>query len=250
MVDLHTHVLPGIDDGAEDAEVSRKLLEILSAQGVDSVVFTSHYYGRKRSPRQFLEARAAAFDSIKELVPPGMDVYLGAEVHFSGQMVVSNEAICPMAIGDTRYLLIELPFLSAWDSALYNRLRDFVSETDYVPVVAHAERYAEVQKSPAVLSALSDLGCLFQVNTSAFTGDESRLAFAMLKNGYVDCLGTDAHNLTDRAPCYTEAKSAVESAGYGEAFEKIQENMRLLLDDKPVGVERWKTIRKFFGRYR
>ena len=250
MVDLHTHVLPGIDDGAEDAEVSRKLLEILSAQGVDSVVFTSHYYGRKRSPRQFLEARAAAFDSVKELIPPGMDVYLGAEVHFSGQMVVSNEAICPMAIGDTRYLLIELPFLTVWDSALYARLRDFVSETDYVPVVAHAERYAEVQKSPAVLSALSDLGCLFQVNTSAFTGDESRLAFAMLKNGYVDCLGTDAHNLTDRAPCYTEAKSAVESAGYGEAFEKIQENMRLLLDDKPVRTKRGKTIRKFFGRYR
>ena len=61
MIDLHTHILPGIDDGAEDEEVSAKLLDALVSQGVSKIVFTSHYYGRKRSPRQYLEARAAAF---------------------------------------------------------------------------------------------------------------------------------------------------------------------------------------------
>lgn len=63
MIDLHTHILPGIDDGAADEGVSAEQLESLAAQGVDKVVFTSHYYGRKRSPRQFLEARAGLHSS-------------------------------------------------------------------------------------------------------------------------------------------------------------------------------------------
>ena len=81
MTDLHTHILPGIDDGAIDEGVSSEQMKSLLEQGVDKVVFTSHYYGRKRSPKQFLEARADAFGRIKDLIPEGMETYLGAEVH-------------------------------------------------------------------------------------------------------------------------------------------------------------------------
>ena len=118
MIDLHTHILPGIDDGAADEGVSAEQLESLAAQGVDKVVFTSHYYGRKRSPRQFLEARAAAFERIKGSVPRGTEACLGAEVHFSLQTAASNEALCSLAIGDTRYMLTELPFASDWNRGL------------------------------------------------------------------------------------------------------------------------------------
>ncbi len=250
MIDLHTHILPGIDDGAADAGVSEKQLKSLREQGVDKVVFTSHYYGRKRSPGQFMEARAEAFRAVKELIPEGMEAILGAEVHFSGQMAASDEAICPMAIGDTRYLLIELPFTAEWDAELWNRLRNFIADTDCVPVVAHVERYGEVHKKPALLSALTDLGCLLQVNTAAFLETESKgLAFALLKRGFVDCLGTDTHNMTDRAPRYIEAKEAIEAAGLSDRFGQIQENMRLILEDAPVKVRREKPVKKFFGRY-
>ena len=110
MTDLHTHILPGIDDGAIDEGVSSEQMKSLLEQGVDKVVFTSHYYGRKRSPKQFLEARADAFGRIKDLIPEGMETYLGAEVHFAAEMAASDESICAMAIGDTRYILAELPF--------------------------------------------------------------------------------------------------------------------------------------------
>lgn len=86
MTDLHTHILPGIDDGAIDEGVSSEQMKSLLEQGVDKVVFTSHYYGRKRSPKQFLEARADAFGRIKDLIPEGMETYLGAEVHFAAEM--------------------------------------------------------------------------------------------------------------------------------------------------------------------
>lgn len=84
MTDLHTHILPGIDDGAIDEGVSSEQMKSLLEQGVDKVVFTSHYYGRKRSPKQFLEARADAFGRIKDLIPEGMETYLGRGSAFCG----------------------------------------------------------------------------------------------------------------------------------------------------------------------
>lgn len=148
MTDLHTHILPGIDDGAIDEGVSSEQMKSLLEQGVDKVVFTSHYYGRKRSPKQFLEARADAFGRIKDLIPEGMETYLGAEVHFAAEMAASDESICAMAIGDTRYILAELPFATDWNKGLWRRLEDFISSTDYIPVIAHVERYDEARKSP------------------------------------------------------------------------------------------------------
>ena len=153
MTDLHTHILPGIDDGAIDEGVSSEQMKSLLEQGVDKVVFTSHYYGRKRSPKQFLEARADAFGRIKDLIPEGMETYLGAEVHFAAEMAASDESICAMAIGDTRYILAELPFATDWNKGLYDR------------------------------------------------------------------------------------------------FERIQENMLALLEDKPITIEKTKPVKKFFGLY-
>ena len=196
MTDLHTHILPGIDDGAIDEGVSSEQMKSLLEQGVDKVVFTSHYYGRKRSPKQFLEARADAFGRIKDLIPEGMETYLGAEVHFAAEMAASDESICAMAIGDTRYILAELPFATDWNKGLWRRLEDFISSTDYIPVIAHVERYDEARKKPALLSALVDMGCLLQVNTQAFLKKEdSTMAFALLEHGLVHCLGTDTHNM-------------------------------------------------------
>ena len=250
MIDLHTHILPGIDDGAEDEEVSAKLLDVLVSQGVSKIVFTSHYYGRKRSPRQYLEARAAAFAQIKNLIPADVEIFLGAEVYFTKQMAAANDSLCSLAIGDTRYILLELPFNAPWDRGLWNRLGDFISDTDYIPVIAHVERYKEVWKKPVLLSVLKDMGCLLQVNTGAFLdGDSKKLALALLGHHLVDCLGTDAHNLDARAPDYAAAKRAIEEAGFGENFAGIQENMRLVLENKPVPREKTKPVKKFLGRY-
>lgn len=250
MTDLHTHILPGIDDGAIDEGVSSEQMKSLLEQGVDKVVFTSHYYGRKRSPKQFLEARADALCRIKDLIPEGMETYLGAEVHFAAEMAASDESICSMAIGDTRYILAELPFTTAWNKGLWRRLEDFISSTDYIPVIAHVERYDEARKKPALLSELVDMGCLLQVNTQAFLKKEdSAMAFALLEHGLVHCLGTDTHNMRERAPKYAAAKEAIEEAGFYDRFERIQENMLLLLEDKPIKTEKTKPVKKFFKLY-
>jgi protein-tyrosine phosphatase len=123
-------------------------------------------------------------------------------------------------------------------------------DTDCVPIIAHVERYPEVIRHPALLSELTDMGCLLQVNTSSFLDKSTKgFVFALLKHGWVHCLGTDTHNMAERAPDYAAAKKAIEEAGYGDRFEQIQETMQAVWDNRSVKIAQAKPVKKFFGIY-
>ncbi len=249
MIDMHAHILPCIDDGAENEEVSLELIKREVAQGVDTIVFTPHYYGQKFSPERFLENRQKAFEKIQGKFD-GVNVKLGAEVYFSEEKIASTRSLCKLAIEGTKYILLELPLNTVWSEALWFRLQDFVYDTEYTPIIAHVERYAEINKNPKYLSVLADMGCLLQVNTHSFLDERSsQMAFTMLKKGLAHCLGTDTHNLEERAPDYAAAKSALLVAGEGARFEKIQENMRNILTGKTVEVGAYEPMKRFFKKF-
>lgn len=249
MIDLHTHILPDIDDGARDVETSLALIKAEKEQGVKEIVFTPHYYGKKTSPEKFLENRQLAFEKIANKID-GVKLRLGAETYFDEMKIVSNSELCKLAIENTKYILLELPFTKSWSEKLIFHLRDFILATDYTPIIAHVERYPAVRKNPAYLSLLSDLGCLFQVNTKAFTSRQTKsLAFAMLKKGYISCLGTDTHNLTDRAPDLAQTRALLEEKGESERLKKIFGVMRDILDGKEVKTPVYQPLKKFFNKY-
>ncbi|MBQ7369953.1 MAG: hypothetical protein IJW58_03160 [Clostridia bacterium] len=251
MIDIHTHILPCIDDGAGSADVSLKMLKIQAEQGVKTVVFTPHYYGKKYSPERFLEVRKTAFEKIqKDAERLGLEFRMGAEIYFSAEKIASNRALCSLAIEGTKYVLIELPLQSVWSNALWNRLSDFICESGYTPIIAHVDRYAEIHKNPRYLSMLADMGCLLQVNTASFLQQKERkLVLRMLKKGLVHCLGTDSHNLSNRAPDYATAKAFFGEIGETARFEKIQENMQWILNGQIVTVGEYSPIKKFMGMY-
>ncbi len=250
MIDIHTHVLPHIDDGAKDTATAVALLQAELEQGVDTVVLTSHFYGRKRSPQQFLEKRAEAFAHIQGEIPPAMRVVLAAEVHFTGVNMPDFEELCKLSIGDTRYILLELPFTSAWTKSLTEKIGEFISETGYTPIIAHVERYGEVRKKPSLVSELANMGCLIQVNVGSFLSKEEKgLAFALLKHGLVHCMGSDTHDTEKRAPIWLAAKDAVEKAGYSKEWQQAQEIMEKVIDGGQVCVERKKPVKKFLWKY-
>ena len=251
MIDIHTHILPHIDDGAKDTATALAMLHKEWEQGVEEVVLTSHFYGRHRSPEQFLEKRNAAFERLRLQLPEGLKVRLGAEVHFTGRNMPENEELCRLAIEATNYILIEFPFTTAWTGELLDRLNDFILDTGYTPIIAHAERYSEIKKCPALISELVHMGCLIQVNVGSFLNKrEKKLAFAILKHGFVHCLGTDTHDLEDRSPDFTAAKLAVEKAGYQAAWENAEKIMRSVLKNEEVIPEMGMPIKKVFGFYR
>lgn len=249
MVDIHTHILPHMDDGARSSEMAVKMLEREKAQGVTFVVFTPHYYV-KRSPESFLEKRNAAFEHIQNKIPEGIEVLLGAEVHFTGINVPDFDELCTLAIGDTKYILLEFPFTSDWPNVLMDTLADFIAETGYTPIVAHVERYIRVLKKPMLVTKLVEMGCLIQVNAESFyRRDSKKFVTALLKHGLIHCLGTDAHDLNNRPPEHEKAKMIVEKLGCLAEWKKIQDNMGKIIRGGQVCVECGKPVKKFLGKY-
>ena len=240
MIDVHTHILPGIDDGANDLLDAETLLRLESEQGVHEIVFTPHYYG-KRTIGQFLYLRMQAVEKIRSFVPSDVKIRLGAEVLLKGVNDPGDDALCALAIEGTKCVLVELPYRGKWSDRLFSRLSEFVSETGYTPVIAHVERYEECLQNPAVLTTMLEMGCLLQLNTCAFLMRETKkFAFALMKKGMVHFLGTDAHNSQTRAPDYMQAKQAVEEAGLQAEWLRVQQTMR----DVFAGKTPYRTVEK------
>ena len=251
MIDIHTHILPHLDDGAKNTQMSVAMLNLLRDQGVKTVVFTPHYYGRRSSPTEFIKRRNAIFDHIKAQIPEGMETRLGAELHFTGINMPDQDELCKLAIEGTKYILVEFPFTTKWTGELLHKLHNFISETGYTPIIAHTERYREIQKKPVLVNELIDMGCLIQVNAPSFLNKrEKKLAFALLKHGFVHCLGTDSHDMGVRAPDFTLAKAEVEKAGLLDAWKRAEGIMEDVLADRQVCVEQGKPIKKCLGIYR
>ena len=250
MIDFHTHILPHLDDGAKNTDMAAAMLQSLCEQGVKTVLFTPHYYGKRSNPEDFIKRRNDIFEHIKAKIPDGLETRLGAELHFTGINMPEPEELCKLAIEGTSCILVEFPFTEVWTSELLGKLSDFIRETGYTPIIAHIERYSEVRKKPSIVSDLMEMGCLIQVNAPAFLGGrERKFAFALLKHGFVHCIGTDSHNMDNRAPDLLLAKKAVEKAGYAKAWERAENIMQDVLGGRQVCVECGNPIKKRFGIY-
>lgn len=251
MIDFHTHVLPRLDDGARNADVSIRMLQSAKEQGVGTVIATPHYYGKNRSPAQFLQDRDLAYERLLPYLPEGLQIKLGAEVYFSERVPIDGERLRKLSIADTRYILIELPFVAKWGKSLYTRLSEFMTDTDCVPVLAHVDRYNAFVRKPVLLREFIAMGCLAQINAAAFLEKKVRnFAFSMLKHGYVHCLGTDMHDMDKRGCDYQKALETIDGQGMSADLEKLQENMRRMLADERLEISVPKKIFRLFGNYR
>lgn len=203
MIDLHSHILPGVDDGSKDVEMSREMLEMLSHQGVDAVVATPHFYAASDNPEAFLRRREEGFARLGETRIP---VLPGAEVaYFDG---MSRSDILPrLCLGNSRLLLVEMPW-GDWSSRMVYQVCELTVQQGVIPVLAHVNRYREAFMKYA--STLAQQGVLFQWNAEVFCHWRTRRwALTQLKTGNVHFLGSDCHNLTTRPPQIGQAAQVI-----------------------------------------
>ncbi len=234
MIDIHTHILPNVDDGARSVEDAQQLLQMEIEQGVKEIVFTPHYYG-KQTVSTFIELCQNAHEQIRPFLPADIKTRLGAEVHLTGINDPSDEALCALAIEGTKYVLFEFPFNERWSNRLLERVNSFINDTGYTPIIAHIERYYEALSSPMIVFELVRMGCLVQLNTRAFLEKSTRrFAFALLKHGLVHCVGTDAHDIKNRAPDYLQAQNVVKKAKLDTEWTELQWCMRMILAGEAV----------------
>ncbi|MCR5138360.1 MAG: capsular polysaccharide biosynthesis protein [Oscillospiraceae bacterium] len=208
MIDFHCHILPGIDDGSRNVEMSLAMISAQARQGIDTIVATSHFYATQRSPERFLFRRQEAYDKLLSVLPPDSPtILLGAEVlYFPG--ISHMEALPKLCIEGTDILLLEMPF-EPWQDYYIREVRELAHSREFTLMLAHIERYYYDQPV-SVWDDFLDLGILMQSNAEFFLPFRTkRKALKLLKEGRIHLLGTDCHNTESRAPRMDEAVNVI-----------------------------------------
>jgi len=210
MIDLHTHILPEMDDGARSIEESISMLRLQREQGVSTVVLTPHFYRNREQPESFFQRRKVCMERLMEALPEGErlpDLLLGAEVSWMPNLC-DWEELPQLCIGNTNNMLLELP-VTPWTDRLVNQLYDLMGRTGITPILAHLERYLRTQRREMVEAVLS-LELPVQLSSEALLHTMTRgSVLRLLKNGQAHLLASDCHGCETRSPTLGAAMEVV-----------------------------------------
>lgn len=211
MVDIHTHILPGIDDGARDLQESLALLAMEKATGVDRIYLTPHYHPERTDPDAFLSTREQAWKMLSSVLEPDTAaiIRLGAEVRFCPQLLQLDPKA--LTLGESDYLLLELSGQSCPPYLL--QITEQFLQKGIVPIFAHVERYAFFRQDPMLLQRLVNLGALAQVSAVAlFDRQDRHFSQACLRHNLAQLVASDTHRTTGRKPCMDLLRRMPEEA--------------------------------------
>ena len=227
MIDIHCHLLPAVDDGAKSWEITLEMCRMAEADGVTHIVATPHANYEYAYDRA---SHLALLDELRLRVP-GMSFSLGCDFHLSYENIEdAMQHPERYAIGDTRYLLVELSEYSAFNVAqtLYE-----LQTVGLVPILTHPERNPLILGKPDLLHEYADVGCLFQITANSLTGfwgkPSQKMCEEMLRNKMVHFIASDAHGIKSRPPILSAARDAAARIIGAEAAEK-------LVDANPAAV--------------
>ena len=246
MIDLHTHILPGLDDGSPDLETSVLMAAVAAESGVTHLVATPHSNQRGAFENYASPALQVRFDCLRTAVREAgipLELSLGMEIFGTGDVPRLLREGRLLTLNGGRYLRIEFGFHE--DPLRIERLLDALLADGYWPVVAHPERYYGLQRMPNYLFDWANRGIVLQVNKGSLFGRFGRgaqaLAAAMLERGLVGCVASDAHGPDVRTPDLAGA--------WDYLAERCSEELaRCLLEDNPGRILRSEPLPE--GRFR
>jgi protein-tyrosine phosphatase len=233
MIDIHCHLLPGVDDGAKSWEVTIEMCRLAEKDGVTHIVATPH------ANYEYRYDRAAHLELIEELRSrvPGMSFSLGCDFHLSYENIV-DVMIHPdrYVIGNTRYLLVELSEFSVFhiENTLFQ-----LQTAGLVPILTHPERNPVILKTPELLHKFFDTGCLMQITANSLTGFWGKTAQTMceemLRKEMVHFIASDAHGVKNRNPLLSAARdAAARIIGPATAEKLVTDNPRVVVTNQVV----------------
>lgn len=228
MIDWHSHILPGMDDGCRDVAESILLMNMQRSQSVSTVVATPHFYANDEMVSSFLERRQKAFDSLKKELPEGSpEILLGAEVrYYSGISRMAD--LRSLKIENSKLLLLEMP-MASWGEYTVRELVELSGKGGFKIVLAHVERYLDLQKQ-SVWERIYESGILMQANASFFISfSTKRKALALLKDGGIHFIGSDCHNIKTRPPQLGKAYEIIQKKHGEKSLYQMNEYGRSLL---------------------
>lgn len=237
MIDLHCHILPGLDDGPRNLEISLKMARIAAADGVKAIACTSHIF-----PGLYDNTAAkliAATDELRNALQQSgvtLDLVCGADAHMDVQFTQKLAEREIPTLAHSRYVLIEPPYHVA-----PIRMEQFFFQVllaGYVPILTHPERLRWISERYGVIEHLSHHGVWMQITASSLTGRFGRepryWAERMLCEGRVHVIATDAHDTHNRPPDLSLGwEAAAKRVGDREATHMVLTRPRGVLDNEP-----------------
>jgi len=237
VIDLHAHILPGVDDGAMTVEVAVAMLRHAAADGITTLVATPHSHHARE-----LDIRAATCRLQELTIAHGLDLAIlpGSEVRIVAGLDAAWRAGELQAIADGPWLLLELPLHDEWPLPLVLGAVERLRAAGARPILAHAERYPFVHKQPEAVAGLVALGVPVQINARSLFYREAdpdrRAADALLRAGLGHLVASDAHNARYRPPAISAALGRVAEIAGEATAERMQMLAQAVVEGRDVEV--------------
>lgn len=257
MVDIHCHLLPGLDDGPARFSQAVEMAEAAYADGIRTLIATPHHgNGAFRNPASTVRTAVSHFREELKTRGVAVEVVAGQELRLSENLIGELEAGIAGVLGESRCLLIELPgasIPSCLEELLYElRIRGLTA------IIAHPERNVILQRQPEHMGTLRELGALGQVTARSLLGGfgakTGKAAWTMLHQGFIHFIATDAHDLIRRPFELTAAYRLVENRLGPAMSRRLQDNAERLVQgdemiaalDVPQKEKGWRFVRRLF----
>lgn len=201
MIDIHSHIIPGIDDGSRNMEMTLEMLRSAERDGTKKIIATPHYlleYGELTINE--IKVLVEEINSIVDKEGINIKIYSGQEVYFTENIVENYIKGNIGTLNDSRYMLIEFP-MQKFDKNIFETLYE-LQIRDIVPIIAHPERYKPFIEKPSFINDFINEGYLFQMNSGSLEGLFGKRVKAtaelLLYNDIYNFIGSDVHNSTNR----------------------------------------------------
>ncbi|WP_105618979.1 tyrosine-protein phosphatase [Vallitalea okinawensis] len=257
MVDIHSHILYGIDDGARSSEDTLKMLRIAEQEGIKAIIATPHYIqGYNSYNAKDLVER---YEEVKELIAEhkiDIAIYLGNELSIDYKLVKALEDDEAKTLADSNYVLLEFPF-SSWSDQFENILFN-LSVKGYKIIIAHVERYGQIEKDMNLVREWIEKGYYIQVNAGSLTGlsgsKVQERAITLVQHDMVHFVATDSHSPLKRAPfiqkaynmlCDLVGEEKANTLCYTNAMAVI--NNGVISDVQPKAIRPKNLVQRFMA---
>lgn len=237
-IDIHSHILPGIDDGAETMEESLQMLACAAQDGISEMIMTPHFhYRRGHAAPQKVQRVLKELQDAAENKNIKIRLYTGNELYYTHELLEIVKAGEALTMAGTEYVLLEFS-TETEKRRIQNAVYEFLSE-GYLPIIAHIERYQAFTGNREFAEELSKMGAYYQVNADSLSGKfgwkMKHFARHMVQSGFVQFVATDAHDLKHRPPIYGKtAEWMTKKLGAFETQQLLIENPKKLLQNQSI----------------
>lgn len=257
MIDIHSHILPGIDDGARSMDESIEILKKAQKCGITDIIVTPHYITGSKYIVNNIDKKNLLNSLKREIKKRNINIklYLGNEVYIENNIIELKESGEISTLNNSKYLLFELPL-----NYEFNGVEDIIFNLrckKIIPIIAHPERYAYLKKNPSLIKDIIDAGALLQCNIGSFFGmygnDAKKTAMLFLKHNMITFISSDTHRRNNNY--YEKIEELKELLKKHISEEEIDnllgENARKILKKEIIEEASYTPIKKgLFGKWK